>query len=186
MSKPTLFAFAASSRGGSYNQQLLSAALADVGDGATLDREMDYTQLTLPAFEDAYFDEDRVPAQATAIAQRVADADALMIAAPEYNWSMPGSLKNTIDWISRTNIKAFNGKPILLLCASPSTRGGTVGLTQLRVPFEVLGAWVYPQLLTVGAAHTAFAEDGTLLDTKNRKFVKNSVTDFIAKANLLT
>lgn len=179
MTQPRLFAFAASAREGSYNQQLLRAALSHIGEEASVDMENDYTQLTLPNYED----QDAIPEAAHAITQRFAEADALMIAAPEYNWSMPGSLKNTIDWVSRVNIRAFADKPVLLLCASPSVRGGAVGLTQLRVPLEVLGAWVYPQLITIGTAHDAFAEEGHLLLEKDAAFLQAAVTDFVAKAN---
>lgn len=180
MSDLSLFAFAASSREGSYNQRLLKAALNHIGDGVQLDHEPDYSALMLPNYEETAATE-----QAVAIAKRVKKADALIISAPEFNWSMPGSLKNIIDWVSHADIKAFNGKPVLLLCASPSSRGGIVGLTQLRVPLEVLGAWVYPQLITLGKSHEHFDAQGNITAQKERIFMEQCVTDFIAKAKTL-
>ena len=84
------------------------------------------------------------PAGAEALCRRLEEADGFVIASPEYNASMPGLLKNTIDWVSRFSPQPFNELHGLLLSASPSMVGGNRGLWALRVPFEHLGARVYP------------------------------------------
>ncbi len=182
-----IFAFAASTRAGSFNQSLLAAATALVPDDVELDIEPDFRNLILAPYDDAKSDAGQLPDGAQAILERVQAADAIIISSPEYNWSMPGTLKNTIDWLSRMQMQVFKDKAILLLCASPSVRGGVVGLTQLRVPLEVLGAWVYPQLIAVGDAHTCLRHGHTEIENeKTQAFLEQCVTDFISKANALS
>ena len=75
------------------------------------------------------------PVGAHRFSERVKAADALIVASPEYNASMPGAIKNLIDWVSRFRPQPFNGKQALLMSASPSMVGGNRGLWALRVPF---------------------------------------------------
>ena len=76
---------------------------------------------------------------------------------------MPGMLKNTIDWVSRMSPQPFNELNGLLLSASPSMVGGNRGLWALRVPFEHLGARVYPDMFSLAQAHSAFDSEGRLV-----------------------
>ena len=76
--------------------------------------------------------------------RRLQSCDAFVISSPEYNASTPGGLKNLIDWTSRFHPQPFNERYGLLLSASPSMVGGNRGLWALRVPFEHLGARIYP------------------------------------------
>ena len=85
-----------------------------------------------------------------------------MIASPEYNASMPGVLKNVIDWVSRFRPQPFNGRQGLLLSASPSMAGGNRGLWALRIPLEHLGARVYPDMFSLAQAHEAFDAEGRI------------------------
>ena len=85
--------------------------------------------------------------------------DAFVISSPEYNASMPGGLKNSIDWVSRFSPQPFNEKHCLLLSASPSMVGGNRGLWALRMPLEHLGVRVYPDMFSLAQAHQAFGED---------------------------
>jgi len=96
--------------------------------------------------------------------ERLKAADALLIASPEYNASMPGAIKNLIDWVSRFRPQPFNGKQALLLSASPSMVGGNRGLWALRIPLEHLGMRVYPDMFSLAQAHQAFGADGRLRD----------------------
>ena len=84
-----------------------------------------------------------------------------MIASPEYNASMPGVLKNAIDWTSRHRPQPFHARHALLLSASPSMLGGNRSLWALRVPLEHLGTRVYPDMFSLAQAHTAFDERAT-------------------------
>ena len=120
-------------------------------------------------FDCPFYDHDLeaetgVPLGARAFSERLKAADALMVASPEYNASMPGAIKNLIDWVSRLRPQPFNGKQALLLSASPSMVGGNRGLWALRIPFEHLGTRVYPDMFSLARAHQAFGADGRLVD----------------------
>ena len=91
--------------------------------------------------------------------RRLIASDAFIIASPEYNASMPGGLKNLIDWTSRFRPQPFDGRHGLLMSASPSLAGGNRGLWALRVPFEHLGTRVFPDMFSLSMAHKAFAGD---------------------------
>ena len=88
--------------------------------------------------------------------------DAFVITSPEYNFSIPGALKNSIDWVSRFSPQPFNEKHGLLMSASPSMAGGNRGLWALRVPFEHLGARLYPDMFSLARAHEAFDPEGRI------------------------
>ena len=104
------------------------------------------------------------PAGARAFCERLKGADAWLLASPEYNASMPGTIKNLIDWVSRFRPQPFNGKQALLFSASPSMAGGNRGLWALRIPLEHLGMRVYPDMFSLARAHQAFDERGGLTD----------------------
>ena len=82
------------------------------------------------------------------------------VASPEYNMSMPALVKNAIDWLSRTKPMPLRGKNALLLSASQGLVGGNRGLWALRVPLEVLGVHVYPDMFSLATAQNAFSEGG--------------------------
>ena len=98
--------------------------------------------------------------------RRLEACDAFVIATPEYNASMPGHLKNAIDWVSRIRPQPFNARHGLLLSASPSMAGGNRGLWSLRMPLEHLGARIFPDMFSLAQAHKAFGESGGLADGK--------------------
>jgi chromate reductase, NAD(P)H dehydrogenase (quinone) len=99
------------------------------------------------------------PVGAHRFCERLKAADALIVASPEYNASMPGAIKNLIDWASRFRPQPFNGKQALLMSASPSMVGGNRGLWALRIPFEHLGTRVYPDMFSLAQAHQAWEGD---------------------------
>lgn len=124
---------------------------------------------TIDAFDCPFYDRDievesGPPGGAHQFCERLKAADAIMIASPEYNASVPAAIKNLIDWASRFRPQPLNGKQALLLSASPSMVGGNRGLWALRIPLEHLGTRVYPDMFSLAQAHQAFAEDGRLKD----------------------
>ena len=154
--------FGASLRRGSLNDRLADLAANVVEQqGATVDRA------TMAEFECPSYDFDveqatGLPERAVEFGRRIKAADAFVIASPEYNASMPGVLKNSIDWVSRARPQPFNGKQALLMSASPSMAGGNRGLWSLRVPLEHLGSRIYPDMFSLAQAHEAFGDDGRL------------------------
>jgi chromate reductase len=153
---------AASLRRDSLNTRLAALAAAVVGEqGGTAD------QATMADFDCPSYDGDverasGVPVGAQRLHERLVAADAFLIASPEYNASMPGCLKNVIDWVSRIRPQPFNGRQGMLLSASPSMAGGNRGLWSLRIPLEHLGARVYPDMFSLAQAHEAFDPAGRI------------------------
>ena len=102
-----------------------------------------------------------------------------MIVSPEYNASMPGVLKNAIDWASRFRPQPFNGRQALLMSASPSMVGGNRGLWALRVPLEHLGARVYPDMFSLSQAHQAIGADGRITDATLQSRFESTIECFL-------
>ncbi len=102
--------------------------------------------------------------------------EAFIISSPEYNASMPGHLKNVIDWVSRFRPQPFNERHALLMSASPSMVGGNRGLWSLRIPLEHLGARVFPDMFSLATAHKALTAAGDLNDgTMAKRFEDNLI-----------
>jgi NAD(P)H-dependent FMN reductase len=155
--------FGASLRAESLNHRLADLAAGVIRkQGGTVDvgrmAEFDCTPFNGDVERDVGF-----PEPARELCRRLQGCDAFVIASPEYNASMPGHLKNSIDWVSRFRPQPFNGKQALLLSASPSMVGGNRGLWSLRVPLEHLGARIYPDMFSLAQAHEAFIETASRL-----------------------
>lgn len=159
-----LLAFAASLKRESLNRKLieLAADLAREG-GADVDLA-DFHEFDMPLYNADLQAKSGFPPGAQELGRRIERADGLMIASPEYNYSMPGTLKNAVDWVSRMKPMPFRGKYGFLLSASTSLVGGLRGLWALRVPLEGLGVTLYPDMFGLAQAHQAFDENGQLKD----------------------
>lgn len=154
--------FGASLRQASLNNRLAAlAAEAVQHQGATVDRA-DMRDFECPPYDGDVEQGEGLPQPARDLCRRIKESDAFIIASPEYNASMPGHLKNAIDWASRSRPQPFNGHQCLLLSASPSMVGGNRGLWSLRIPLEHLGARIYPDMFSLAQAHEAFGTDGRL------------------------
>jgi chromate reductase len=123
---------------------------------------------------------DGPPSGALALRDRLEQCDAVVISSPEYNASVPGVLKNAIDWVSRIQPQPFKTKHALLVSASPSLVGGNRGLWVLRVPLEHLGARVYPDMFSLARAHQGFTEDGLLADPGLQQRLAETVAAFLS------
>lgn len=121
-----------------------------------------------------------IPAGAQEFQNRLSDNDAFIIASPEYNGSMPGLLKNAIDWVSRYRPQPFNEMHSLLMSASPSMAGGNKSLWTLRVPLEKLGSRVFPDMFSLARAHKAFNEDGALSNEELAKHFEDNIVAFMS------
>jgi NAD(P)H-dependent FMN reductase len=171
--------FAASLRGGSLNQRLADlAADAIEGNGADVDRAT-MSEFAAPSYDLDVQTRDGFPAAIEEFRDRIRASDGFVIASPEYNASMPGMLKNSIDWVSRFSPQPFNERHGLLMSASPSMVGGNRGLWALRVPFEHLGARMYPDMFSLAQAHQAFDGDGRIANDQLRERFEHNITGFI-------
>ena len=164
--------FAASLRAESLNSRLAALAARVLEEsGATVDLAS-MRDFRVPEYDGDLEGAAGIPAGAAELRRRLLGNDAFIVSSPEYNASMPGTLKNLIDWTSRFRPQPFDGRHGLLLSASPSLAGGNRGLWALRVPFEHLGARIFPDMFSLAMAHKAFA-DGDLVDPALRgRFVK--------------
>ena len=171
--------FAASLRDGSLNARLAALAAQVVQrHGGTADRA------AMADFDCPHYDQDLeaaegLPAGAQAFCDRLKAADAFVVSAPEYNASMPGVLKNLVDWVSRFRPQPFNGKQCLLMSASPSMAGGNRGLWALRVPLEHLGTRVYPDMFSLAQAHQAFTDEGRIANDLLQKRFEETIRCFM-------
>ena len=119
------------------------------------------------------------PEVAQEFRRRLEACDGFVISSPEYNGSMPGVLKNSIDWVSRFNPQPFNERHALLLSASPSMVGGNRGLWSLRIPLEHLGTRVYPDMFSLAQAHLVLKADGSIHDLQLQQRFEDNVANFM-------
>ncbi len=171
--------FSASLRGGSLNTRLAAlAAEAIEANGGQVDFAS-MAEFDCPSYNADVEAADGMPAGAHELRRRLALCDGFVVASPEYNASMPGALKNAIDWVSRFRPQPFNELEGLLLSASPSMVGGNRGLWALRVPFEHLGARIYPDMFSLAQAHDAFDSGARLGDARLRDRFQTNIVNFI-------
>jgi chromate reductase len=171
--------FAASLRADSLNARLARlAADAITANGGIVDSSS-MPDFETPSYNQDTQDTDGFPPGAQRLRECIEANDAFVISSPEYNASMPGLLKNTIDWVSRFRPQPFNEKHGLLLSASPSMVGGNRGAWALRVPFEHLGARVYPDMFSLAQAHTAFDDDGRIANSRLQERFDSTIVGFM-------
>jgi chromate reductase, NAD(P)H dehydrogenase (quinone) len=160
--------FAGSLRGGSYNRMALRASGELLPPGMTLEA-FDLASIPL------YNDDVRAlgfPAPVQEFRESIAAADALLIVTPEYNYSMPGVLKNAIDWASRPPNQPFDGKPVATMGASPSMLGTARAQYHLRQSCVYLNMHVLnrPEVM-IAHCQERFDAEGRLVDEQTRKIV---------------
>ena len=173
MATLTFCAISGSLRSGSYNTAALRAAAELAPDGVDVvgaslaDIPVYNEDVKAAAFPDAV----------VRLQHAIASADAVLIATPEYNYSVSGVLKNAIDWVSRTDPQPFANKPVAIMGASPGAVGTARAQYDLRRMFVYLDAHLLnkPEVM-ISAAHTRFDADGRLTDQATRKFVASLLT----------
>jgi len=172
--------FGAALRADSSNARLASLVARLISDaGATVDHAVMHN-FDMPLYDGDVEAADGLPDGALALRDRIEQADAFVISSPEYNASVPGLLKNAIDWVSRVRPQPFKTKHAMLVSASPSLVGGNRGLWALRVPLEHLGTRVYPDMFSLADSYQAFAEDGTLNDPGLQQRLSETVAGFLS------
>jgi chromate reductase len=172
-----ILGIAGSLRRQSYNRAALRAATQLVPEDATLDIfELD----GIPGFNQD--DEQNPPAQVVEFKRRIREADAVLIVTPEYNYSVPGVLKNAIDWASRPyGDSAWAGKPAAIMGASPGTIGTARAQYHLRQTFVFLNMFPInqPEVMISNAAER-FDAEGNLTDEKTKDFIRQLLQNLVA------
>jgi chromate reductase, NAD(P)H dehydrogenase (quinone) len=165
----------------SHNTMLLRAA-GELFEAAGVEFEI-YPDLKLVPPYDEDDDVDPAPTAAAQLRAAVAGADALFFSTPEYNSSIPGQLKNAIDWLSRpAGSGALLNKPVAVIGASTGMFGAVWAQAELRKALAASGARVVDGEVAVGHAHTRFGEDGRLNDENLLEEVQAVVATLIGEA----
>jgi chromate reductase, NAD(P)H dehydrogenase (quinone) len=174
-----ILVFGASLRAESLNARLAALAAECVQTNGGTAELASMPEWDVPLFDGDLEAAEGIPAGAVRFCHRLESVDGFIIASPEYNASMPGILKNLIDWTSRHRPQPFNERHALLLSASPSMGGGNRGLWALRVPLEHLGARVYPDMFSLAQAHRGFGPDGRLTDAELQARFDANIVNFL-------
>jgi chromate reductase, NAD(P)H dehydrogenase (quinone) len=157
-----ILAVSGSLRRDSYNTRLLRAAEELAPADVVFDR-YDELESVPPYNEDR--DTDEAPLAVAHLRRRIEEADAVLIATPEYNSSIPGQLKNAVDWASRPTAQAaLRNKPVAVIGASTGMFGAVWAQAELRKVLGASGARVVDRELPVVSADEAFEENGALKD----------------------
>lgn len=183
MSNPRILAFAGSTRKESFNRKLLAVAV-ELARQADLDVEhIELADYPLPLMDEDLEAERGQPENATALRRMMLDADALMLACPEYNSSITPLMKNVIDWCSRKesgggDLSPYNDKKALLLGASPGRRGAKRSVETVRSILGNIGVEVFDKEFTLPGAGDAFDHLGQLRDVEMVDALKAIVKAF--------
>jgi len=168
-------------RRGSFNAAVARALPALAPDGVSI--------APLPSVGDfplynADVQEQGIPAIVTQVGEAIRRADGVIIVTPEYNYSIPGVLKNAIDWISRLPNQPFAGKPVALQSASPGLYGGLRAQLHLRHCLVFLDARAFnrPEVIIPQVNQKVDAKTGELTDPATRGFIADQLKAFAAFA----
>lgn len=173
----TILGFAGSLRRGSYNKALLRAALELSPEEAKLEI---FDLEGIPPYNMDL--EDRMPERVKEFKEKIKTSDAILIASPEHNYSIPGILKNAIDWASRPpGDNSFDGKPVGIMSASPGMLGGGRVQYHLRQTFVFLNMYPVnrPEVFVTFAAEK-IDDNGRVIDEKTRDKIKELLQSLIA------
>jgi chromate reductase, NAD(P)H dehydrogenase (quinone) len=177
MSTPTILAFAGSIRNDSYNKRLAKVALHAAEKAGAETTFIDLFDYQMPLYCEDYEAEHGKPEVVSTFQKILKDHDGFMIASPEYNSSLTGILKNTIDWTTRPEEgekwdACWKGKIATVLCAA-SGLGGRNGVYHLKTILGTYGTIVLPQHIIVGNCKTNLCKDHYIEDASLQKQLTN-------------
>ena len=171
-----ILGIAGSLREGSYNRAALRAAQELVPEGVSLEI---FDINGLPGFNQD--DESNPPDQVVDLKQRIRAADAILLVTPEYNYSVPGVLKNAIDWASRPyGDSAWTKKPVAIMGATVGSLGTARAQYHLRQMFVFLDMYAVNQPeVMIAQAHKHFDEQGNLTDETAKKLIRQLLESLV-------
>ncbi len=166
MTQPNIIGLCGALRAQSFNRK----AMQSIANALPTDHRYEEVALNWPLYDGDLEDSAGVPAQVIEAAEKIAQAKAVIIGAPEYNKGITGVLKNALDWLSRAPGRPFANKPTVVISAAAGRTGGETGGFMTRACLIPLGALLVstPPLLIAGASD---AFDGDTLT--NERYVKN-------------
>lgn len=188
--RPKILAFAGSLRKDSLNKKLVKIAMRGAQEAGADVTYIDLKDYPLPIYDQDIEDSEGLPENALKLKDLMSKNDGFLISCPEYNSSLSGVFKNTIDWISRMAkpdeiyLCNFIDKAVGLMSASPGQLGGLRGLVHARAIFSNIFSFVLPYQKSISLADKAFDEMGNLKDPKAQLDVMKigkDLTQFITK-----
>jgi len=160
----------------SFNTRLLGLACDLAPAGMTID--MHKPLVDIPVYNGDDEDRDGIPPSAVEFREAIRNADGILIVTPEYNFSIPGGLKNAIDWASRAD-HPFKNKPMALMGAAAGPLGSARAQYHLRQSMGALECLIMPRPeIFVGAVHTKFDDKGNFTDEVGRELISQMVKAF--------
>ncbi|MBI2506979.1 MAG: NAD(P)H-dependent oxidoreductase [Candidatus Colwellbacteria bacterium] len=178
-----VLAISGSLRTESYNRKALQVAKKIATDLDAEVRELDLRELNLPLYDKDIQDRG-MPEPVQILKKEIEARDVLIIASPEYNYSVSGALKNMIDWASRGEKNSFNGKVAVIFGASTGGFGSLRGQTHLRQILQALNVFILPQpQVFISRAETAFNPYGSFANPKNFESLKSLIEKSLAFAS---
>lgn len=188
---PKILAFAGSTRTESFNKKLIKVATAAAQKAGAAVTLIDLRDLPMPFYDGDLEAKEGLPGNANKLKELMLSHQGFLISSPEYNSSIPGVLKNAIDWASRSApneapLACFADKVVGLMSASPGALGGLRSLVHVRAILENIGSLVIPQQVAVGRAGEAFNPDGSLKDAKQQAAIEKltaKTVDILKKLN---
>lgn len=174
---PKILAFAGSTRIDSFNKKLVKISAAGAREAGAEVTVIDLRDYPMPFYDEDLEKKEGLPSSTRKLKELMLSHQGFLISSPEYNSSISGVLKNTIDWTSRqsdgeTILACFKDKVSGIMSASPGGLGGLRGLVHVRAILENIGVLVIPTQIAVSKAHEAFNLDGTLKDQKQEQQAK--------------
>lgn len=175
---PRILAFAGSTRTESYNKRLIRIAVAGARAAGAEVTLIDLRDFPLPLYDGDLETRDGLPPEARKLKDLFLGHHGLLISAPEYNSSITGVLKNSLDWVSRpapgeAPLACFDGKVAALMSASTGALGGLRGLVHVRAVLQNITVLVLSGQIAVPRAGEAFNSDGSLKDPKQQAGIEN-------------
>ena len=177
----TIIGLCGSLRRGSFNRRLLRAAVEAAPSGTTIETE---SIREIPLYDGDVEAEQGLPAVVQQLKDRIAESDGLLLVTPEYNNSVPGVLKNAIDWLSRPSAdipRVFRGRPVALMGATPGAGGTALSQAAWLPVFRTLGMrpWHEGRMMVAHAAKV-FDQEGSVADAETRERIRKFVEGFAA------
>jgi len=175
MTKLDIVGLCGSLRAASWNRMVLEFAGTVMPEGMALD----IAEIRPLSMFDGDVLAQGFPPPVVTLRERIRKADGVLIATPEYNFSIPGVLKNALDWVSRGDDQPFMMKPVAIVSASPGPLGGARVQYDLRKVLLFMNAMVLakPEVF-IGAVNTKFDANRRCTDESTRKFVTDQMRSF--------
>jgi NAD(P)H-dependent FMN reductase len=172
-----ILAFAGSTRTDSFNKKLVKIAAAGAKETGADVTIIDLRNYPMPLYDEDLEKREGLPSSTRKLKELMSSHHGFLISSPEYNSSISGVLKNTIDWTSRQgddelHMSCFKDKVAGILSASPGGLGGLRGLVHVRAILENMGVMVIPNQIAISKANEAFNLDGSMKEQRQEQQVK--------------